>query len=168
MNVVEERKTKRYQKFKEEVHERDGHQCRDCNSPSRLHVHHLIPIDDRPDLFYDITNAVTLCGDCHFKIHRCSDFKTNTGASYKKYLKITVKVIAEESGRCEETVRRHMRDGRIDLYSLDSIVRWINKNTVKCCKCGYNKTKAYKGYDNKYYCMKHLPGTITINNQKNA
>ena len=47
----------------------------------------------------------------------------------KWHLKITIRVISETSGRCEETVRRHVRDGKLDLYSLNSIVRWINKNS---------------------------------------
>lgn len=47
---------------------------------------------------------------------------------YKPYIMITSRVIAEASGRCQETVRRHIREGTFDPYCLDSIVRWINKH----------------------------------------
>ena len=47
--------------------------------------------------------------------------------SYKTYLKITVKVLAKKSGRCKETVRRHIKAGKFDPYSFDSINEWLDK-----------------------------------------
>jgi len=48
-------------------------------------------------------------------------------AHFKHYLKITVRVLAETSGRCEETVRRHIRSGKVDPYSLRSIRKWLDE-----------------------------------------
>lgn len=47
---------------------------------------------------------------------------------YKHYIKITVKVLAETTGRHEETIRRHIRDGDLDPWDLDSIIKWVKKN----------------------------------------
>ena len=57
------------------------------------------------------------------------EFINHNGRGYTPYLTITVKVISEESGRCEETVRRHIKRGNLDPYSLDSIVKWIIKHS---------------------------------------
>lgn len=46
---------------------------------------------------------------------------------YRTYLKITVKVLAKKSGRCEETVRRHIKAGKFNPYSFDSINEWLDK-----------------------------------------
>ena len=46
---------------------------------------------------------------------------------YKHYLTITVKVLAEVSGRHEVTVRRHIADGSLDPWSLTSIHAWLNR-----------------------------------------
>lgn len=39
--------------------------CARCGSTDRLHVDHIIPIRDRPDLIKDFSNFQTLCADCH-------------------------------------------------------------------------------------------------------
>jgi hypothetical protein len=135
LDTVAERKTERYKEWREKIIARDGHQCKECLTGVYLQVHHIKPSAERPDLYYDDDNAVTLCKDCHFKHHRCFPVKTSKGASYKKYLKITIRVVAEHSGRCEETIRRHVKKGTLDLYSLGSIVRWINKYSRKEAQC---------------------------------
>ena len=44
---------------------------------------------------------------------------------YKQYLKVTVKDLAEASGRCETTVRRHIRSGKLNPYDLQSVCLWL-------------------------------------------
>lgn len=46
---------------------------------------------------------------------------------FTPYLKITVKVLAELSGRHQETVRRHIKAGKIDPFSFKSINKWLDK-----------------------------------------
>lgn len=43
--------------------ERDGHQCRECGSRRNLHVHHVVPVQIRPN--HSSTNLITLCARCH-------------------------------------------------------------------------------------------------------
>ncbi|MCK5605046.1 hypothetical protein KAR91_24360 [Candidatus Pacearchaeota archaeon] len=47
---------------------------------------------------------------------------------YKIRFKITVKVLAEVSGRCETTVRRHIKSGKLDFVSFESIQKWLREN----------------------------------------
>lgn len=59
--------------------DRDQGMCRDCmerfragqmNKPRRAElVHHMIPIDERPDLALDLNNLRSLCNICHNRRH---------------------------------------------------------------------------------------------------
>lgn len=46
---------------------RDGWACVQCGSKHRLEVDHVLPVRDRPDLSFVLTNLQTLCGSCHAK-----------------------------------------------------------------------------------------------------
>lgn len=54
--------------------------------------------------------------------------RNSDGRHYKVYMKITVKVLAEVTGRHEETIRRHIRDESLKPWCLKSIVKWVNEN----------------------------------------
>lgn len=54
----------RFAGLREEILERDSHQCRACGSADRLHVHHRKPrVNDRDWL-------ITVCAACHARLHR--------------------------------------------------------------------------------------------------
>lgn len=61
--------------WREDVFARDGHTCQDCNAKSEkgktvyLHAHHLKSFAKYPELWFEITNGVTLCKKCHYKRH---------------------------------------------------------------------------------------------------
>ncbi|MDT1933929.1 HNH endonuclease signature motif containing protein [Staphylococcus aureus] len=52
---------------------RDNRECQHCKREGKAvkgqNVHHIKPIDQRPDLALDINNLITLCIDCHNKVH---------------------------------------------------------------------------------------------------
>jgi len=53
---------------------RDEYKCRLCGAMpwddrGRLEMHHIQPVEVRPDLMYDPKNCVLLCHKCHFSIH---------------------------------------------------------------------------------------------------
>lgn len=53
---------------------RDRFECQDCKDKglySRAEdVHHILELKERPDLFLDTNNIVSLCKDCHNKRHK--------------------------------------------------------------------------------------------------
>lgn len=46
---------------------------------------------------------------------------------YRVYLKVTVELLAQISGRCEATVRRHIKKGVFDPTDWQSINKWVPK-----------------------------------------
>ncbi|MEC3861191.1 HNH endonuclease signature motif containing protein [Mesobacterium sp. TK19101] len=45
--------------------DRDGWQCVKCGTRRRLECDHILPVRDRPDLAYALSNLQILCGRCH-------------------------------------------------------------------------------------------------------
>lgn len=55
----------RWKKLREEVL-RDSPYCEICGSIA-TDVHHIVPHNGDPELFYDRTNLVSICSSCHSK-----------------------------------------------------------------------------------------------------
>jgi len=121
MNVKAEKQSVKYRVFRQEIYERDGNQC-ECGNTEWLRLFH---IDESPELLYEPSNAITACRGCHLK--KYPNTGHSTGRGYSSFLVIKVKVLAEVSGKCEETVRRHIRDKKLDPWDLLSIKRWLDK-----------------------------------------
>lgn len=45
--------------------DRDGWACVECGTHARLEIDHILPVRDRPDLAYSLSNLQTLCCRCH-------------------------------------------------------------------------------------------------------
>lgn len=66
-----ERLSKEYDHWRMAVFKRDRFCCKNCGTTQKpLNAHHKQPWAKYPDLRYDINNGITLCEDCHKKIHR--------------------------------------------------------------------------------------------------
>ncbi|MXV61106.1 hypothetical protein GS429_03330 [Natronorubrum sp. JWXQ-INN-674] len=66
---VERRRMNRFSASqKANIHRRDNHQCVNCESDSKLQVHHIIPVDAGGD--NEMQNGATLCDTCHGTLHR--------------------------------------------------------------------------------------------------
>jgi uncharacterized phage protein (TIGR02220 family) len=66
---IKERHSYEYEKWKNAVYERDGYACRECGSDQDIHAHHIKSFIDYPELRFDVDNGITLCRECHMKIH---------------------------------------------------------------------------------------------------
>ena len=58
-----------YKIWRKAVLERDFYVCTACGSKDRLHAHHILRFIDFPHKRFDITNGITLCLPCHWKLH---------------------------------------------------------------------------------------------------
>lgn len=82
--LTEERKlargTQKYAKWKMSVIKRDGFKCvrcgveqgyvcECCGSRILLHAHHIKSFSEHPELRYEVSNGISLCGICHWQEH---------------------------------------------------------------------------------------------------
>lgn len=60
-----------YKQWRYDVYMRDGFTCQHCgdNKGGNLCAHHIKPFADYPELRLEISNGITLCEDCHKKVH---------------------------------------------------------------------------------------------------
>jgi hypothetical protein len=59
----------RYKQWRRAVFTRDGYTCRQCGATEQLHAHHPISWHSAPALRYEVPNGLTLCLDCHARVH---------------------------------------------------------------------------------------------------
>ena len=123
MNVKAEKQTVKYRLFRQEILKRDNNQC-ECSNTEWLRLYHT---DKSLESLYEPSNAKTLCRGCASRIYTKDEDFEKPGRGYSSFLVIKVKVLSEVSGKCEETVRRHIRNQIFDPWDLRSIKRWLDK-----------------------------------------
>lgn len=66
-------KSTRWEHLRERVMRRDGYRCRECIRFGKFNqgemVHHAVPREDFPELQWEPWNLVTLCNQCHDRMH---------------------------------------------------------------------------------------------------
>lgn len=55
----------RWKALRMQALDRDGWQCVQCGTRKRLECDHVLPVRDRPDLAYSLSNLQILCPRCH-------------------------------------------------------------------------------------------------------
>lgn len=69
--------TARWHKLRAEIQLRDNYTCQECGDRNRqgrgsrisLEVHHIKPVCEHPELFFEPENLILLCKTCHIKTH---------------------------------------------------------------------------------------------------
>lgn len=56
-------------RWRAKVLRRDNYQCKHCSSKEELNAHHIKGKNEYPHLRYKLSNGITLCINCHDKIH---------------------------------------------------------------------------------------------------
>ena len=57
-----------YQDWRDAVFRLFGQTCIRCGHAGNIHAHHVMPVEDYPELAFEPTNGVPLCGNCHVAI----------------------------------------------------------------------------------------------------
>ena len=67
--TAKKRNNYKYRKWRKDVILRDGC-CQKCGSETNLVAHHIKSFSEYPLLRNELSNGVTLCEECHKKLHR--------------------------------------------------------------------------------------------------
>lgn len=71
-----DRNAPEYKAWRNDVFERDNYTCQKCHKTGcRLEAHHIVPWSKNRELRFDVNNGMTLCYDCHKKIHKKGEEK---------------------------------------------------------------------------------------------
>ena len=66
----------RWRKLRERALRRDGYLCRECRRYGQrveaTTAHHAWPVEDWPELAWNLDNLVSLCDACHERMHERS------------------------------------------------------------------------------------------------
>lgn len=74
-----ERQSDKYKEWRISVFVRDNYTCQHCKIIGGiLHSHHIKHFSKNKDLRFDINNGLTLCFNCHKKLHNNMNFKKIT------------------------------------------------------------------------------------------
>ena len=57
-----------YQGWRDAVFRLFGQKCIRCGYAGNLHAHHVMPVNEYPELAFQPTNGVPLCGNCHSQV----------------------------------------------------------------------------------------------------
>ena len=64
------RKSEEYKNWRMRVFERDNFKCQVCGKVGgELNAHHIKEFSEYPELRFEVDNGITLCVNCHKKIH---------------------------------------------------------------------------------------------------
>ena len=108
----EELNSTQWKKKRRVILKRDNYQCQTCgltDYQGSLHVHHRYYVHGCPAWEYDNDALITLCEDCHFKIHKNNRIKVYTDFSLKTELKYTPCLRCNGMGYIKEYL--HIRNG---------------------------------------------------------
>lgn len=74
--ILIKRMSLEYSHWRTDVFRRDEYTCQMCNEKGgKLSAHHILEVQDRPDLLYSSSNGITLCWPCHTSIrHKEADY----------------------------------------------------------------------------------------------
>lgn len=121
------RNTSTYKEWRLSVYARDGFKCQSCGQVGKdLRAHHMVPVAVDVTKMFDINNGITLCEDCHKKVHKHYKPKTKQGElletlnetiSSQAWLGIALKV-----QRLEAEARTASNASTSSLHESDDIV----------------------------------------------
>jgi hypothetical protein len=89
---LRERQYVEYYEWRRKVYERDKYTCQCCGINSghgktvNLNAHHLDNYIEFPDLAIEVSNAITLCENCHKDFHKMYGIKYNTREQFEEYM----------------------------------------------------------------------------------
>lgn len=85
-------KSTKWKVKRERILKRDDYMCKECKrygkTTGATTVHHIYPLEERPEIKLNNNNLISLCSKCHDKMHdRINDSLTVAGKQWCERLK---------------------------------------------------------------------------------
>jgi len=95
VNYSDQLKMPQWKERRLQILERDNYTCQECgNDDVELHVHHKVYIENRMAWDYNHLLLITLCPECHKKVHsRMTAIQERIGFMTKEQLYFAVDII---------------------------------------------------------------------------
>jgi hypothetical protein len=99
---------------------RDNYTCQDCklHDPSICTVHHIVPKTVDPKLKFETSNGITLCPNCHAKVHHKMGRKTSgnrLSKAEKDYVYLSL-----QNGKSKSEISTMLG---VNIKTVDSLVK---------------------------------------------
>jgi len=83
----------RWDNIRHQVYQRDGFRCVMCGKKTKLHAHHVVPVQVSHD--NSINNLVSVCGHCHRKLEAIGYKILESGGHKDDVRRVEFRMIAE-------------------------------------------------------------------------
>lgn len=148
--TVKDRACMSYVQWRTAVFYRDEFRCIQCGAKGHIHAHHIIPFADSKEKRFEVSNGITLCWDCHGKIHGLifTDHALNRCKTCQKRIKVGArfclacrKLFTSAKYKCSDCGKLISRD----------------KTVIRCRSCAARiRQNSGRGYIPKGFILKEV------------
>lgn len=89
-----------YKRWRENVLNKAGRKCVNCDSEEKLEAHHIISLDTLKETAFELWNGVCLCRKCHQKTDSWGGHKKTENIGKLRYLVLTIPHSWQEYDTC--------------------------------------------------------------------
>lgn len=113
----------RWDTIRRQVYLRDGFRCVMCGKKTKLHAHHVVPVQVSHD--NSLNNLVSVCGHCHRKLETIGFKILESGGHKDDIRRVEFRMIAEAQIKLRTRVEKHNGENnepRGDQQEPDKVV----------------------------------------------
>lgn len=95
----------RWDTIRHQVYLRDGFRCVMCGKKTKLHAHHVVPVQVSHD--NSLNNLVSVCGHCHRKLESIGYKILESGGHKDDVRRVEFRMIAEAQIKLRTRIEKH-------------------------------------------------------------
>jgi hypothetical protein len=96
----------RWETIRRQVYLRDGFRCVMCGKKTKLHAHHVVPVQVSHD--NSLNNLVSVCGHCHRKLESIGFKILESGGHKDDVRRVEFRMIAEAQIKLKTRANKHI------------------------------------------------------------
>jgi tetratricopeptide (TPR) repeat protein len=113
-----------YQQWRDAVFNLFGRRCILCGHNGNITTHHVLAVNTYPELAFDPSNGVPVCGNCHTEVNGNEDTYVDELKRRQRALLNGSMTGPETQEESEEELRQR---AELDPSNVEAVVRWFNE-----------------------------------------